>query len=225
MKIEIESNILRYYLRNVYFICGTAYAGKSTMVAMLAEKYNMVHCGENYHSKNCNRFVTPEYQPNLGYFQTMKDWQEFINRTPDEYAAWIDGTSKEAAQIEIAELLRIPEGQKAIADTNISLDVLRHISDYRHVAVMLSPQSMSVDRFFDRSDADKQFLLKQIRLAENPEKTMDNFKKCMARINSRERYDEFLNSGFFTIIREDTAADTRLETMGRLAEHFQLEAL
>ena len=223
MKIELESNILRYYLRNVYFINGTAYAGKSTMVAMLAEKYDMVHCGENFHTKNCGKFVTPEYQPNIGYFQTMKGWQEFINRTPDEYARWIDGSSREAAQIEIAELLRIPEGQKVIADTNISLDVLREISDYHHVAIMLSPQSMSIDRFFDRDDAEKQFLLEQIRLAENPEKTMDNFKECLARINSKKYYDEFLNSGFFTIIREDKSIDTRFETMNKLAEHFQLE--
>ncbi len=225
MKIEIESNILRYYLRNVYFINGTAYAGKSTMVAMLAKKYDMVHCGENYHSRNSGAFVTPECQPNLGYFQTMKDWQEFINRTPDEYARWIDGTSREAAQIEIMELLRIPDGQRVIADTNIPLEMLREISDYHHVAIMLSPQSMSVERFFDREDAEKQFLLRQIRLADDPQKTMANFKNCMAEINSRERYDEFLNSGFFTILREDTGADTRLETMNRLAAHFQLEVL
>ncbi|MDF2588504.1 MAG: hypothetical protein K0S41_2345 [Anaerocolumna sp.] len=223
MKIEIESNILRYYLRNVYFINGTAYAGKSTMVAMLAEKYNMVHCGENYHSKNCDKFITPEYQPNLSYFRTMKDWQEFLNRTPDEYARWIDGSSREAAQIEIAELLRIPEGQKVIVDTNIPLDVLREIADYHHVAIMLSPQSMSIDRFFDRDDAEKQFLLGQIQLSKNPEKTMANFKECLAKINSKECYDEFLNSGFFTIIREDTSIDTRLETMSKLAEHFRLE--
>lgn len=223
MKIEIESNILRYYLRNVYFINGTAYAGKSTMVAMLAEKYDMVHCGENYHAKNCDKFVTPEYQPNIGYFQTKKDWQEFINRTPDEYARWIVGTALEATQIEIAELLRIPEGKKIIVDTNISLDVLREISDYHHVAIMISPQSMSIDRFFDRDDAEKQFLLEQIQLAENPEKTMANFRECLARINSKECYDEFLNSEFFTIIREDTSIDTRTETMSKLAEHFQLE--
>ncbi|NLL00696.1 MAG: hypothetical protein GX271_08570 [Clostridiales bacterium] len=74
----------------------------------------------------------------------MKDWQEFINRTPDEYARWIDGTSREAAQIEIAELLRIPEGKKVIVDTNIPLEILREISDYHHVAIMLSPQSMSI---------------------------------------------------------------------------------
>ena len=44
----IEDNILRYYLRNCYFINGTAYAGKSTMCAMLAERFGMLHCAENY---------------------------------------------------------------------------------------------------------------------------------------------------------------------------------
>lgn len=36
--MHIEHNILRYYLRNVWFITGTAYAGKSTAVRMLAER-------------------------------------------------------------------------------------------------------------------------------------------------------------------------------------------
>lgn len=223
MIIGIESNILRYYLRNVYFINGTAYAGKSTMVAMLAEKYNMVHCGENYHAKHMDRFVTPTYQPYHGYFQTMKDWQAFVNRTPEEYAAWIDGCSQEAAQMEIAELLRIPDSRKVIVDTNIPLDMLHEISDDHHVAIMLSPQAMSVDKFFDRGDADKQFILEQIRQAEDPEKTMANYRACIARINSKERYDAFVRSGFFTLTRQDTEKDTRTETMQALAAHFGLE--
>ena len=45
MKIDIESNILKHYLRNVYFITGTAYAGKSTMVRMLADRCGMIFCG------------------------------------------------------------------------------------------------------------------------------------------------------------------------------------
>ena len=47
--MNIENNILKYCLRNAYFITGTAYAGKSTMVKMLAERYGMTACGENYH--------------------------------------------------------------------------------------------------------------------------------------------------------------------------------
>ena len=46
--MNIENNILKYYLRNCYFINGTAYAGKSTMCAMLAQRYDMIHCQENY---------------------------------------------------------------------------------------------------------------------------------------------------------------------------------
>ena len=40
--MKIENNILKHYLKNVYFITGTAYAGKSTTVKMLAERYDMV---------------------------------------------------------------------------------------------------------------------------------------------------------------------------------------
>lgn len=73
MKIGIEGNILRYYLQNMYFITGTAYAGKSTMVAMLAKKYGMIRCGENYHTKYAGEIATPERQPGMCYFSTMKD--------------------------------------------------------------------------------------------------------------------------------------------------------
>ena len=41
MKIQISDNIIKHYLRNVYFINGHSYAGKSTMVKMLAERYAM----------------------------------------------------------------------------------------------------------------------------------------------------------------------------------------
>ena len=37
--------------KNVYFINGNAYAGKSTMIKLLAEKYNGIACCENYHDE------------------------------------------------------------------------------------------------------------------------------------------------------------------------------
>lgn len=40
--MNISNNILKHYLKNVYFITGTAYAGKSTTVKMLSEKYDMI---------------------------------------------------------------------------------------------------------------------------------------------------------------------------------------
>ena len=220
MSVSIKSNLLKNLFKNVYFINGTAYAGKSTMVKMLAEKHNGIFCGENYHSELTD-IIEIEHQPNLSYFQTMKDWQEFVNRTPEEYDAWIQGTSREAEQLEILLLIRLAaEGKKIFVDTNINLDTLWKISDRDHVAIMLAPQSTSVERFFDRSDPDKQFLLSVIDAAEDPEKTRQNFKDCLALINRQDKYDMFANSGFFTIVRDDSR--TPEETLAILEKHFKL---
>ena len=220
--MKIDNNILKYYLQNVYFITGTAYAGKSTAVKMLAEKYDMICCGENYHMALSETMATPETHPDLCYNKMLSDWREFVTRTPEEYERWIYAVGREAAEFEVAELIAISQDKKVIVDTNIPLDILHEISDYNHVAVMLSPQSMSVERFFDRNDPDKQFLLNVIEECNNPEEAMRNFRECLARVNSKEHYDEYANSGFFTIVREDTDKDTREEVCKKIAEHFGL---
>ena len=69
---------------NVYFINGTAYAGKSTMVKLLAEKYDGIACEENYQDRLLENLDTKEF-PNLTYTRDLQDWGEFVRRTPDEY--------------------------------------------------------------------------------------------------------------------------------------------
>ena len=220
--MQIDDGIVKFYLRNVLFINGTAYAGKSTMVRMLAEKHGLIQCGENYEIPAVDALKTPERYPNLCYFQTMSGWQEFIGRTPEEYVGWIDGVNEELAQFEIAELMQLSRERKVIVDTNIPVDVLRRIADYHQVAIMLSPQSMSVDRFFDRDDPEKQFLLAKVAEADDPEAAMANFNACIAAGNNPERYEEFARSGFFTLVRANADEDTRAETLCALERHFGL---
>lgn len=221
--MEIKNNILKYYLRNVYFITGTAYAGKSTMVKMLAEKYDMIFCGENYHIEVSDAVATPELQPDLCYRRSLKDWKDFVRRSPEEYERWIYNSGREGAGFEIAELISLSKDKKVIADTSIPIDILKEISDYNHVAVMLSPQSMSVERFFDRSDPDKQFILSVIDSCEDSEAVMENYRQGLALINSKKHFEEYAGSGFFTIVREESDKDTRQEVCKILAEHFGLD--
>lgn len=220
--MNIENNILKYYLKNVYFITGTAYAGKSTTVKMLAERYNMVFCGENYQSHISDIVATPEQQPDICWLNHLTDWKQFVSRSPEEYERWIYSTSKEAAEFEVAELISISANKKVIVDTNISVDVLKDISDYNHVAVMLAPQSMSVERFFDREDPEKRFLLDVIESCDDPEAVMENYRQGLARINSPEHYNEYANSGFFTVVRQNDGKDTREEVCDIIAKHFGL---
>ena len=220
--MKIENNVLKHYLRNVYFITGTAYAGKSTTVNMLAERYGMICCGENYHMDVSESVATPKTHPDLCYNKMLTDWREFVMRTPEEYERWIYAVGREAAEFEVAHLISISQTGKVIVDTNIPLDILKEISDYNHVAVMLSPQSMSVERFFDRSDPDKQFLLSVIVSCDDPKAVMENYRAGLARINSKEHYDEYANSGFFTVVREDNGKNTMEDVCERIARHFGL---
>lgn len=220
MKIEIESNLLRCVLRDAYFITGTAYAGKSTAVRLLAERHGGICCGENYHDA-LTAAIDPEHQPNLSYFSTMSGWPEFLSRTPEQYDAWITGCSREAAGMELLLLTQLAaQGKKLFVDTNIPLETLHAVASPNHVAVMVCSQIMSVGRFFDRPDAEKQFLYQQLLAMPDPDAALANYRRILEKINSPEHYDEYVHSGFFTYVR--TEESTQDEALRALETHFQL---
>ena len=191
-------------LKNTYFITGNAYAGKSTMVKLLAEKYRGILCEENYHDRYFPEVDRTKF-PGLSYTRDLKDWHDFIRRTPEEYKAWIDETAKEC---EVLELQILPgltgQGKPVFVDTNISLETLRHVAEPGHVLVMLADPAVSVNRFFDRPDREKQFLYRLILEEPDTQKAMENYRQGLMLINSQEVYDRFLHSGFPVILRDDS---------------------
>lgn len=188
----------------VYFINGTAYAGKSTMVKLLAEKYDGIACEENYQDRLLENLDTKEF-PNLTYTRDLQDWGEFVRRTPDEYEAWVNGVTKECTvlEIEILKDLVSRTKKKIFVDTNISVEILHEISNENHVLIMLADPNISVQRFFERPDKEKQFLYQLLLKEDNSEEAMINFRECLKRINSQERYMMFQKSGFNVITRDE----------------------
>ena len=188
---------------NAYFITGTAYAGKSTMVKLLAEKYSGILCEENYHDRFFPELDRESF-PCLTYTHDLQDWHDFIRRTPEEYEAWIDGVSKECEILELKILEDLTrQGKPVFVDTNISLDTLRTITSKNHVLIMLADPEISVKRFFERPDREKQFLYQLIMEEPNPAQALENYRQGLMRINSQERYDRFMNSGFNVILRDE----------------------
>lgn len=88
-------------------------------------------------------------------------------------------------------------------DTNICIETLHRISDNRHVVVMLSDPQISVNWFFDRPDAEKQFLYQLMLEEPDPQAALDNYREILSRINSKENYEKFENSGFEVIYRDE----------------------
>lgn len=220
--MNIKNNIIKEYLRNCYFITGTAYAGKSTMVKALAEKYNLLLFEENYHLDFSDEIITKEEQPSMSYMKELVDWKHFVSRSPEEYEAWVKGVSREVSDIEVLELTSKTRDRKAIVDTNLSPELLREISDYHRVCVMVTDTEISVEKFFDREDPEKTFLLNVINSTENPEETLKNFKEGLRRVNSREVIDSYEKSGFFTI-RRKMDQNNKEEVLESIARHFGFE--
>ena len=221
---DIEQLVEQF--KNVYFIIGTAYAGKSTMIKMLSEHYDGIMCEENYGLNFLDEYgVNPIDNPCLCYINNH-NMVEFVNRTPDDYYNWLRGSEMEMTPIEIGELIKLTTkypDKKIFVDTSIPMEILRLITNYNNVAVMLSEQSMSVNKFFERPDYEKQIIFRAIKHSENPDETMLNYRKCLEKANSQERYNYFLNSGFYVFKRDDSL--TLEQTMNIIAKHFQLEKI
>ena len=201
MKIQISDNLIKHYLKNVYFINGHSYAGKSTMVKMLSERYGMIHCGENYHDAFPRDKLSRWKQPGLCYFDTMSGWEEWLSMTPEEHWNWTEQVSRECVEVEILELLRLSAGgEKVIVDTNIPVEILREISDYHHVALLL--------------------MMEQIQRCRDPEAALKNFRAWTLYHPPMEA--DWRHTGFFTYTRSDFESDTREEVLHILAEHFGL---
>lgn len=208
--------------KNVFFINGTAYAGKSTVLKMLAGKYDGILCEENYHDSKLSELDSSEF-PALTYTRDMTDWRDFIRRTPDEYEAWVKEVTKECEVLELEILEKLScQGKLVFVDTNISVETLWDISDKDHVLIMLAEPETSVNRFFERPDREKQFLYQLLMQEEDSAQAMDNFRECLNRINSREIYNGFINSGFNVILRDDNRSVD--ETLKLAEEAFGLKS-
>ena len=194
-------------LSNVYFVIGTSYAGKSTIVKNLAKKHNGIALEENYHDAKLPELDSKKF-PGLTYTRDLQDWHEFIRRTPDEYVTWLENTKKECETVElqiIEELLEKPEaqGKKIFVDTNICIETLHRISDPKHVLVMLSDPAVGIHRFCDPPDPEKQFLYQLMLEEPDPQAVLENYREILTRVCSKESYDELLHSGFRVIFRDE----------------------
>ncbi|MFP4286923.1 MAG: hypothetical protein ACLFRI_04420 [Candidatus Izemoplasmataceae bacterium] len=216
--MEFSLNHIKAYLKNVYFVNGTAYAGKSTLCKILAEKHQMILCGENYKFGDFLALTNKETHPNMNYFNTMKSWEEFLWRSKEDYHAWMENVSLETTPFEILELISLSRNNKVIVDTSIPHHILKEISDKDHVLYMVATEEIAMNEFFNRKDREKQFLLSVIEKNDEKEALLAHYKKTIAYFNRKEIIDYYKNSGFHCIQRK--TLDEPINEKVKLAEQY-----
>lgn len=214
--MKISDNIIKEKLKNVYFLCGGAYGGKTTMAKLLEEKYGIHRYRQGDHYDEYIKTAKPEYQPAL-CLERSRDWHGFFSQPPRDYADWMRQELREEAEFLIADLISISNGQKIIVDAIVPIDILKEISDYEHVVLLFAPDEMKRRHYFDRADKDEVYHF--ILSFPDGEDLLKNVIEALNIDNERER-DTFVNSGFRYIERTDS--DTIENTLEIIEKHFGL---
>lgn len=217
--MNISDNIIKEQLKNVYFICGGAYGGKTTMAKLIEEKYGFYRYRQGDHYDEYVAIASPEYQPALCTDRT-KDWHGFFAQEPRKYADWMQQELREEAEFLIADLLRISKNQKVIVDAILPIDILKKITDYEHVILLFAPDEMKRQHYFDR--ADKEEVYQFILSFPDGDILLKNVIEALNIDNQKER-ELFVNCGFKYVERCEN--DTVEKTLNVIEKHFGFDAL
>lgn len=221
--MNIAENILKHSLQNVYFLVGTALAGKTTMVHEISKKHGFIPLIDNYHEdcfKEFRSVCNDKYQPQSTKKKEIIDWEAYFNRTVEEFLADRDDYSENDEYIEfiLIELIKLSQNNKVITDICIPFKLLTEISDYNRIACLLaSPEMVTCENYGKREDH-REFL-ECIKSLNEPNKKLA-VQDELFKIDVEKTYEDALQYGLFTIVRTDSS--TIPDTLDILEKHFNL---
>jgi len=217
----IANNILKHSLQNVFFLSGTAMAGKTTMANALKEKYGFIHFNDNWHEDNFKEWTSicdKEYQIKTTRRNALTN-EEYFDRTVDEFLAEGDYNGySEYLEYAIIELIKLSQKSRVVADVDVPLGLLTKISVFNRIACMLVSPGLITCESYGRREDHKEFLECILALKE-PEKKIA-VQDELFRIHAEKAFIEARKYKLFSIVRSENS--TVEDTLKMLEEHFQL---
>ena len=208
-----QDNIIKEYLRNVYFISGTPCGGKTTITRALGEKYNIpVYVIDDQMSVHQLK-ADKEHQPNMT--KEFKDADEFFGRSDEEYRNWLIGNSREQLDFILLDLIKMSQDKRVLCDIHIVAEEAFKFTDPSRIAFLIKEPKDLVDDYCNR--ADHQPFSDFIHSATDYEKAKATCNETLYSLNI-ERYNFIKNSEYFWLERDNNRSVD--ETANLVAKHF-----
>ena len=219
-----QDNIIKEYLRNVYFISGTACGGKTTVTKALGEKYGIpIYVIDDQFTIH-QLMSDKEHQPTMN--TTFKDADEFFGRSVKEYKKWLLGNKREQLDYVLLDLIKLSRDQVILCDLHIVVEEADKITDPSRIAFMISKPENIVDTYCNRPD--HQPFNDFIHSATDYEKAKAVCEQTLTEINV-DAYNFIKNSDYFWVERdnnrsvEDTATLVEKHFGWRLLNDFSIQ--
>ncbi|MDO4863943.1 MAG: GNAT family N-acetyltransferase [Ruminococcus sp.] len=208
-----QDNVLKNYLKNVYFIAGTPCGGKTSASNALGERYGIpVYNADEMFPIHQSR-SDAVFQPNMNRSFTSAD--EFFGRTVDEYVNWLINNTREQLDFVLLDLVRLSQSGRVICDCHLTPEQAEAISDVSRVAFLIKEPINIAEEYCSRPDH-KDFR-DYVYSASAPETAKAVCSEALYRLNIG--LYESARSGKWCFI--DRADGLSLEeTVSRLGTHF-----
>ena len=211
-----QDNVVKEYLKNVYFITGTPCGGKTTLSRALAEKYGFELFDIDERFDEHKKISDPLFQPAMNTY--FKSADEFFGRTVEEYKNWLLENTREQLEFVLLDLIRLSESKKVLCDCHLTVAQALAFSEPARVVFLIKDPSNLVDEYGNRPD--HQGFFQYLNSATDIEKAKQMVKTTLYELNA-DRIEEIKSSPFFWI--ERTADSTIEDTVTRVEKHFCLQ--
>ncbi|MDR1821071.1 MAG: ATP-binding protein [Oscillospiraceae bacterium] len=220
--MNIAENILKYHLRNVYFFCGTACGGKTTISKALAEKHGFLWVDGDVGSEEYKLIADTEHQPammKMPGFKRDMDWEEYFDRPFREYHKLLEASGKEQRPMTLLELIKLADTQKVVVDTHMPIKLMKSLTDYNRVVFLVTDTDRIVRDYLNRPGHQEIYDL--IMTLQEPERKLENLYQ-MLRYGNELFLDELYESDVLYISRDDNS--TVADTLAQVERHFGLKS-
>ena len=213
-----QDNIIKQYLKNVYFVAGTPCGGKTTVTRALSKMYGIPVYDIDERFPEHQAMSDPVSQPSMN--KNFRDTDEFFGRSVEEYKAWLLSNTREQLDFVLLDLMRLSKDQIILCDCHLTLEQAAQITDPSHVAFMLKKPENLVDEYCNRPD--HQGFSDFIHSATDFEQAKATCNETLLSLNAKY-YEDVKASGYFWLDRADGRSVT--ENAALTATHFGFDRM
>ena len=208
-----QDNVIKEYLKNVYFVTGTPCGGKTTISRELAKRHNLLVYDIDEQFANHKKISNAAFQPVMN--KNFKNADEFFGRTVEEYRKWLIDSTREQLDFVLLDLIRLSQNQIVLCDCHLTMEEAGKFTEPSRIVFLIKEPSNIVDDYCNRPD--HQDFSHFINGASDTEKAKAVCNETLRSLNEK-RYNDIKNSGYYWI--ERTPQSTVSETVRKVEQHF-----
>lgn len=210
-----QDNVIKEYLKNVYFITGTPCGGKTTISRELAKRHNLLVYDIDEQFANHKKISNAAFQPSMN--KAFKNADEFFGRTVEEYQKWLIDNTREQLDFVFLDLICLSRNEIVLCDCHMTMEEAEKYTEVSRIVFLIKEPSNLVEEYCNRPD--HQGFKNFIHSASDVEKAKAVCNATLKNLNEKS-CNNIKNSSYLWIERSESS--TVDETVRKVERHFGL---